>query len=709
MEGLTLITLTFARCNLYTSLYLTPNEQDVVHQTADSSTEAALKDNCQKGLRQAIVEIYSNALLFLGQMIYSQRRSQAARTLNATFDLSKLTMHLQELKDSEKVLNKASKDCDKVLHNIVQRRDLNNIFNIIDRISALQDTAQRIFDNTRSVWLRTQLSPVNAAILNHFDNDGALCLPGTRVDLLAQVREWACGANQPSIFWLEGAAGTGKSTISRTVARMLSEGDAHIATFFFNRNDGDRNHGRRFFTTLALQAALQFPSWYQHVVDALTAEPELATSYIAEQFEKLIRRPLGEQQSFESATASASSILSDKLIIVIDALDECDKKDIIIIFRLILSVKLRCFITTRPDYKVKSFLGDEDPHVLRILHRMDEHATRNDIRLYMTHEIDQFKIEYNREMSDQDDLALPENWPGHQILHSLTGISFPLFIVAVTICRMLSDVDWPLSPQEKIQSLLKKWNAGQTAVGYIYTQILDRVKDADPTGLQGATGQSFRAILGSIILMFDSLNAACLSNLLQFSGMGKFNKAMLLSRLRPLHAVLDVAEAERPIKPFHLSFRDYLLDSRTPDAFRIDEKQGHLSLAHMCRRLLLDRLKPNICDVAPPGMSHADIDQSLINERLNPELRYAVLYWIQHLKASGSTLEDGDPFHKLLESKFLMWLEALSLMSQMSEGLRQVKLLQDLISVRRLIPVTSLLCIILTVRRNATVLLYPTF
>jgi hypothetical protein len=45
------------------------------------------------------------------------------------------------------------------------------------------------------------------------------CLPDTRSDVLAQIRSWADGGGNKHIDWLKGWVGTGKSTISLTVAR----------------------------------------------------------------------------------------------------------------------------------------------------------------------------------------------------------------------------------------------------------------------------------------------------------------------------------------------------------------------------------------------------------------------------------------------------------------------------------------------------------
>jgi pantothenate kinase-related protein Tda10 len=51
------------------------------------------------------------------------------------------------------------------------------------------------------------------------------CHPATRVALLRQIQDWAQQPQSKSIFWLNGAAGTGKSTISRTFAEWLTGQD----------------------------------------------------------------------------------------------------------------------------------------------------------------------------------------------------------------------------------------------------------------------------------------------------------------------------------------------------------------------------------------------------------------------------------------------------------------------------------------------------
>jgi hypothetical protein len=158
-----------------------------------------------------------------------------------------------------------------------------------------------------------------------FDAEGAgsTCHCDTRVDLLRQIREWA---DQPSdqpghqprshaIFWLNGMAGTGKSTISRTVARHFAERCRLGASFFFKRGDGDRGKVTKFFTTIAAQLALAVPAVAVHVKNAIEFDPGVVGKAMREQFEKLVLEPLSK------VTLEASQ--APGLVIIIDALDEC--------------------------------------------------------------------------------------------------------------------------------------------------------------------------------------------------------------------------------------------------------------------------------------------------------------------------------------------------------------------------------------------------
>lgn len=499
------------------------------------------------------------------------------------------------------------------------------------------------------------LRPIEAAAYDYVDSDIVVCHEGTRIDLLQQVDDWAQSEDGPSIFWLSGLAGTGKSTISRTVAQRL-DGDRLGGSFFFKRGGGDRSHARRFFPTLAYQLARMLPRLYQRLLDILRAEPGIATKDIRNQFETLIQRPLSEDNAM-----AESGYSSKNLIIVVDALDECDPSDVKLVVQLLLSTNLKCFITTRPEYRVRSFFkSNEESHQLLVLHHVDQAATEHDIRIYIQSRLACLRDEYNANHDDSEDAALPDGWPGHNALRNLTQLALPLFISAATICRMIEDPNWILSPDERIQDILNSRSRGQGAVESIYTQVLTKLS------LHGEASNRFRDIVGSVILLFDALDSKSLSTLLQI------DRRAVDTCLDPLHSVLDIASPSAPIKIFHLSFREFLLGPSAPEVCKIDDKQAHTMLARRCCQLLLRHLRKDMCDISSPGRSRTEIDDRLIHDRLSPQLQYAAWYWVGHLTSSGISMINDDEFHQLLKTKFLMWLEVLSLTDRMSGSIDMI-------------------------------------
>ena len=65
------------------------------------------------------------------------------------------------------------------------------------------------------------------------------CLKGTRKDILWELEHWLIGEQDRRIFWLNGLAGTGKSTIAQTFAEMNFT-DGKLGVSFFYSQDRPR-------------------------------------------------------------------------------------------------------------------------------------------------------------------------------------------------------------------------------------------------------------------------------------------------------------------------------------------------------------------------------------------------------------------------------------------------------------------------------------
>ncbi len=91
-----------------------------------------------------------------------------------------------------------------------------------------------------------------ASFDSYIEEHNGICLANTRVELQHQIVEWARDRDGKHIFWLCGMAGTGKSTIARTVARSFADKGQLGASFFFKKGEGNRGNASKLLITLAV-------------------------------------------------------------------------------------------------------------------------------------------------------------------------------------------------------------------------------------------------------------------------------------------------------------------------------------------------------------------------------------------------------------------------------------------------------------------------
>ncbi|KAL8364713.1 hypothetical protein RB595_003816 [Gaeumannomyces hyphopodioides] len=497
------------------------------------------------------------------------------------------------------------------------------------------------------------------------------CHPDTRVDLLADIYKWMEDPNKKCIFWLRGMAGTGKSTISRTVAKKLSTAKVPSASFFFKKGEGDRGSAAMFFTTILAQLVHQVPILASHVQSAIENDPAIVDKNKKEQFEKLILEPLNKCKV-------ASSPL---LAVVVDALDECDREEdakvLVYLFsraREVASFRLRFFVTSRPELPIRlGFKEIGDNYQNLALHEVPKPDIKRDISTFLRSELNRIRQNFNKTVPGP---GLPSNWPPPASLEDLVNIAVPLFIFASTACRFIADIHYG-NPMEQLDRILGyKTKGGWSRLHATYLPILNQLllKRTD-TGSDKRTGEEeaqviawFCDIVGTIVLLADPLPSASLALIL-----GR-TQHDVDSKLCTLHSVLDISDDPLvPVKLLHLSFRDFLVDQKNRDAntFWIDERETHEKLADRCLKLLStdNNLKRDVCDLRHPGTLQSKIEPGIINNRLPPEVQYACRYWVHHWKESRRQIRDGDPVHHFLTNYFLYWVEALSVIGRIRESI----------------------------------------
>jgi len=203
------------------------------------------------------------------------------------------------------------------------------------------------------------------------------CLRGTRKGVLQEIERWLTSELEQRIFWLNGLAGTGKSTIAQTFAETSFADGQLGASFFCSRDFEDRSNLQAIFPTLAFQLAYRYPPFRKELLPVLKANPDAGRESLCSQMEKLIVGPLG-----------ATHIPT---LIIIDALDECKDEQPASAILSILSryvnelPTVRFFITGRPEARIRT--GFRLKSLLPVtevfkLHEVKPEAVDSDIRLF---------------------------------------------------------------------------------------------------------------------------------------------------------------------------------------------------------------------------------------------------------------------------------------------------------------------------------------
>ncbi|CAG8112978.1 unnamed protein product [Penicillium olsonii] len=593
-----------------------------------------------------LVRLYLALLRYTVQVQKELAASRAKRLWDCVSAM--VDIPLTELKDS---IERALEGLDR---RIVRDQHLKRGEQAEMILSEIDKLAEYLKQFTEQLAIANLPIAETASYDSYANQNEEFCLQGTREELLREISQWAESRDE-FMFCLKGMAGTGKSTVARTIARDLQSRGLLGATFFFKRGDADRGDGRLFMSTIARLLAIRYPEISPGILEAVKKDGQISSRHLSEQFDKLLYQPL---------LGFRPEILPT-IVIIIDALDECDRRDNIFVilkhlFRLqgIPTIRLRILLTTRPEFDIETEVNKNSNRRDLVLNELPLPVIEHDIELFLKYKFSVLRI---KESLDPD-------WPGANQIERLVRMASPLFIFAATICRFISDQTF--DPEQRLREFLDQpATASEDQMDRTYLPVLNQLVVGYSTRDAEKQKQRFLEIVGVIILLADPLSLTALSQLINIP-------AKDVDRgLRCFHSVLAVPkDYTTPICTLHTSFRDFLIT--TDSIFQVNEQETHGKLASHCLRVMMSGLKHNICGLASYGTKLEDIDQQTIDQRLHPELQYACHFWVHHLQRSKGHVSESDIL-SFFEKHFLHWLEALALMRRLSEAIGMIDILKS--------------------------------
>ncbi|KLO08817.1 hypothetical protein SCHPADRAFT_593283 [Schizopora paradoxa] len=408
-------------------------------------------------------------------------------------------------------------------------------------------------------------------------------------------------------MWLSGLAGTGKSTLAKTIATWADGRKFLGSSYFFSRDTVELSTSSLVIPTIAhnlsnFDKSLADYIWKKMIED----DNHIFYQEVTDQFKKLIEEPL--------RLTEIPDISRKHMLLIIDGLDECNNpRDVETIIRLFLdllspshSVKhIRILLVSRPEKHICDALyADNQLRPLITRCTVEDFVDSSDIEQYLRHGLSRFGS---------------DDWLSESDFKALVQSCGKLFIYASTVLGFIGGGRALRSPEEGLQiiSAIKSGGASDEApykqLDDLYLCILLEAVGNDASASSKAM-ERFRKILGTIVLVRDHLGVGPLSKLIEEKEQHIWNT---LKHLGSIFIVPHEEDLETPVKFFHPSLQDFLTDSNRceDERFFIDAPNMEGYLFQRCTDVFIFQ-----------GLS------GTIDDELIPVMRYVCEHWGYHLE-----------------------------------------------------------------------------
>lgn len=443
------------------------------------------------------------------------------------------------------------------------------------------------------------------------------------------------------LLWIHGDPGKGKTMMMMAliseVGRNLESlaGPNVLAYFFCENTNSDLN------TTVSVLRGLIY---------LLVDQEKTLICHLRKRYDTTGRRFFEGLNTQYALLDVLLNILKDpslrRVCLMIDALDECDNKIHELLEWIIernpeLSPKIKWLITSRNEPAFIERLG-RGQQLHTSLELNSSHVTRA-VSGFIDHKI--------RELAG---LKLYNNKLQAFIRDSLLEKAEGTFLWVALVCKELKR-----ARRGKEKSFLQATPAGLVP---LYERMLNQVLHQEDE----SDTDSCRRILCSVTLAFRPLR---LKEIAVFAKISESDVEVLVDFCGSFITIRqEIAYL------IHQSAKDYLSDRKRNNIFSSGQGNEHANTVGLCLEIMSGTLRKDICNLKMPGTCHSDIDENRIGACIPFHVQYACLYWVGHLQQAGHTEQESFIMRedcqaiKFFQCHFLHWLEALSLISKISEA-----------------------------------------
>ncbi|THU80855.1 WD40 repeat-like protein [Dendrothele bispora CBS 962.96] len=540
--------------------------------------------------------------------------SALRRTFQADRDTQEIESYYQELQKAynqckTQILFKIERDTTKILKTLI--------------MSMLKNSKKALYD----------VSP-----------DKTLCIKDTRVTILNEIMDWVHNSSPdaPLGYWMCGMAGTGKSTIAKTLCSELEKQQLLAGSFFCSRQIPECREYYYIIPTIAYQLAYYCCTFGETLQKVLEEDPRIADKGPSIQVKKLLIQPW-------QAVMKAKRLKGCLPVIVIDALDECDNISkvldaIVPVIKRKEMSGLKFFFTSRPGKNVSSHLEiesqltDSGKFKNFYLHNVEKNQVQDDIKKFL-----QSKL---------------QNATDEQI-QILVNSSGKLFIYAATIVKYVTGTD--VYGQERLDDVLKLAQDSHVmdnqGIDELYGEILKKAM----FGQKESERQMSLKIVHTVMSTATPVTCKTISHLVGC------RIEVANTTIESLQSVLYINKEDRKVYTFHTSFPDYMFSEKRSKENHCNQFMHQVLLEKACLGIMDQKLCFNMCNL--PSSFVLDKEVEGIEERIAAnipgELEYCCIFWAYHL--GKCTLSEAliSMLETFIHKKMIFWIEAMSLLDKL--------------------------------------------
>ena len=481
------------------------------------------------------------------------------------------------------------------------------------------------------------------------------CTEDTRKAILDTLRTWATDNATTKVYWLNGMAGTGKTTIAYSFSDILNDNESLGGSFFSSHLRVDTSDARCIIPTICLQLAARkyLPSFSHLILDVLEENPDCKSWRITKQFQNFIVKPL----------TAAYRDTSERVfpVIVLDALDECSDQSLVaellsVILRHSASLPVKFFVTSRPEIRLKESFSKHRTHDNFILHEVEKEIVKADIELYIKEWLNMHDSGYD--------------WPYLEV-ERLVNMSGALFIYAATVCKYIAQRGTPGMAERLSDVVNSKLEAASISdVTHPLNILYERILDAAYAFTNERERKNINIVLSAVIYAFNPLSINAISALMEIP------IKQIEAALSSLHSLIYIPSQgpHMPISTFHASFFDFISNQTQLSKHFLDPCISHKHIAHQCLMMM------NKVWSQETRISYLE-DRK--DTEISESLEYACSNWTIHFtyRDVGEPAELNDFFQKHL----LRWMDCLSILGKLGTAMHSLDMLKIWANVSKII------------------------